>query len=1024
MKANPHNQSRALLALLAAILISATAGFAQERFGNFLGVVTDPTGAAMPDVTVTLTNKDKNRVLTTKTDANGAYFFRNVEPGHYRFAFERVGFSRFEVPEALVSVGQEIKIDAALQVGATEQTIQVTEAAPLIDTTTVLKATNINAEEFENLPKSRSFQSLAVLSPSVNAGTVEAGIQINGASGAENQYYVDGVTTTSLLNGSSRQNAAFEFVQEVQVKTGGIDAEFGGALGGVVSAITRSGGNEFHGEAHYYYFGNAISAGPVQRLLLLDPYTTGTDARYVQDHKYQNDTHEFGGSLGGYLLRNKLFFYSSYSPQIVRASRTYLFSNGDPSDSLSRSGTQQQLFNKVTFTPLNALRVNLSWLWTPYREAGGLLAYNGEGNYLLTSRQSIQVQKGMGWTQPQNNYSGQVDWTLTPTSILSVKGGRYWDNFRTWGIPAESPIQFQTDPVAAGYVLSGSLASGRQGFTTYPRQQVTSFDVAARTYVQADYSKFVGSFLGSHDIKVGGGTQKNVNKSNSGYPQNGYIDIFFDQPFRGQRGTYGYYTNTNFGTRGSIGANINNLYIQDHWRIHPRVSITLGLRTENETIPSFNPSVVKGIEFAFTQKLSPRVGVSWDVFGNGKLKGFASYNRLYGWVPWETARGTFGGDFYWRYYRSLDTLDVAQINGLNMIGRNLWTEGEYRDFRTPSPADPDLKPMTTDLSNLGVEYQIVPNTVLRVNWNRNHLVRTIEDMGALFNGNEVYALVNPGEGLGATMQSSSATPNFFPTPKPVRNYDALEASVTRRFSSNFFASASYVYSRLWGNYSGTANSDEIQTPTTGQSAGTLQQFGGSVFRTGVNANRAWDLDEVMFNSHGQYLYGRLPTDRPHVFKLFGNYSFKWGTQVGAFFLAESGTPVSTRVETVNGIPVIVNDRGDLGRTPVFSQTDLVVAHELKFGEVKRLRFEFNALNVFNQKTSRHTFEQVNRGAGTASGDFAFIDLSESNLFQGYDYKAMLNAIAATGQNPYDPRFGMGDLFNPGFSGRLLVKFIF
>jgi hypothetical protein len=342
----------------------------------------------------------------------------------------------------------------------------------------------------------------------------------------------------------------------------------------------------------------------------------------------------------------------------------------------------------------------------------------------------------------------------------------------------------------------------------------------------------------------------------------------------------------------------------------------------------------------------------------------------------------------------------------------------------PSPSDPDLKPMTTDLANLGFEYELIPNTVLRVNWNRNHLVRTIEDMGVLVDGDEVYTLVNPGEGLGAVMNSSGATPVGFSTPKAVRNYDALEAAVTRRFSKNFFASASYVYSRLWGNYSGTANSDEILTPTTGVTSGTSQQFTGSVARAGVNATRAWDLDETVFNSRGQYLYGRLATDRPHVFKLFGNYSFPWGTQLGGFFLAESGTPVSTKVETVNQIPVIVNSRGDLGRTPVFTQTDLVVAHEVKLGEVKRLRFEFNAINVFNQKTSRHVFDQLNRGAGTANGDWAFIDLHDVNLFQGYDYASMLKAIEATGVNPYDPRFGKGDLFNPGFQGRIGVKFIF
>src|SRR3954453_13895942 len=190
MKEHAHSELRIWIAVTVAFLICAGTGVAQERFGNFLGNVTDATGAAGPGANVTLTNKVKDRVLTTTTDANGAYVFRQVEPGHYRFAFEKTGFARFEVPEALLSVGQDLKVNASLQVGATGQTIQVTEAAPLIDTTTVLKATNINREEFENLPKTRSFQSLAVLSPSVNSGTIESGLQINGASGAENQYYV------------------------------------------------------------------------------------------------------------------------------------------------------------------------------------------------------------------------------------------------------------------------------------------------------------------------------------------------------------------------------------------------------------------------------------------------------------------------------------------------------------------------------------------------------------------------------------------------------------------------------------------------------------------------------------------------------------------------------------------------------------------------------------------------------------------------------------------------------------------
>src|SRR5689334_20125642 len=102
-----------------------------------------------------------------------------------------------------------------------------------------------------------------------------------------------------------------------------------------------------------------------------------------------------------------------------------------------------------------------------------------------------------------------------------------------------------------------------------------------------------------------------------GYPQNGYVFVYWNEKFRGQTGKYGYYSVTNVGTRGSIGANMTNLYVQDHWRIHPRVTLTLGLRTENERVPSFTPATAD-INFGMSQKLSPRLGVAWDVFGNGK----------------------------------------------------------------------------------------------------------------------------------------------------------------------------------------------------------------------------------------------------------------------------------------------------------------------------------------------------------------------------------------------------------------------
>ena len=191
-------------------------------------------------------------------------------------------------------------------------------ASPLVDNRSTLIAHNVSAEEFDRLPKGRSFQSIALTRPvgELRARS-KAAFQVNGASGAENGFTVDGITTNSLVNGQSRQNTVFEYLQEVQVKTSGISAEYGGALGGVISAVTKSGGNVFRGEGHYYFEGSALAVGPVKRLVL-DPTTEATGF-YVQDDENKNRQSEFGGSIGGPILKNRLFFYGAYSPRVENA---------------------------------------------------------------------------------------------------------------------------------------------------------------------------------------------------------------------------------------------------------------------------------------------------------------------------------------------------------------------------------------------------------------------------------------------------------------------------------------------------------------------------------------------------------------------------------------------------------------------------------------------------------------------------------------------------------------------------------
>ncbi|MEZ5400375.1 MAG: carboxypeptidase regulatory-like domain-containing protein [Bryobacteraceae bacterium] len=1017
-------------ALALTLLSLAVPAVAQERFGEINGTATDATGAVLPNAKVVLMNKGSQRSFETTTDAAGNYVARNLEPGHYSVRFELQGFTTQEIADVNLLLGRTLKVDGKMSVARTETAIEVTEAAPLIDTANTMVANNITAEEFNRLPKARSFQSLALNSTSVNSGEIEGGIQVNGASGSENNFTIDGISTNSLLNGQSRQDAVFEILQEVQVKTAGISAEYGGALGGVVSAITKSGGNSFHGDVHYYLFGNKLSAGPRKRLLLSPSDDTTTT--YYQDAKNKSDFHEIGYSLGGYFIKNRLYFFSAASPRIVRRTNDYLFSNGKEATSIDQKRTENMLFEKVSFDITKNLRGSVHWLWTPTSTTGTLPGYNGEcSNCTVSSLAANQVRRTQGYFAPQSNYGAQLDYVASPTTLLSVRAGRFWDNYKDTGLPDITPVNYSVSAVGVAGVPAA--LEQPQNYNNTPRISRSRWDIVTRTYVQADVSKFINAF-GTHDLRVGAGTQKNVNNVLQDYPTGGYINVFWDRSFRSNatgvtdRGPFGYYEYHQFGTAGSTGANITNLYVQDNWRIHPRLTLNLGLRAERERVPSFQRDVKEyAFDFGFGQKIAPRLGASFDLFGDGRVKIYGSWGLYYDWVKYELARGTFGGD-YWRVrYRSLDSPNVFDLNSNNLPGRDLWNAAvpdSFRNRRVPGfdTIDPDIKPMSTSLTNFGVEYQIAPQTVFRGSYVRNKLRRTIEDLGVLVNGDEVYFYANPGEGNATTTPVSGGSQPF-PTPKATRTYDAAEFMVTKRFGS-WFGSASYVYSRLYGNYAGLANTDEVRTGADGVGVFAIdQQSSGVIARPGGNANRAWDIDELLWDSHGNLNpEGRLGTDRPHVFKLYGSKAFKWSetqnSDIGLFFYGGSGTPLSTLVNTINGTQVFVNGRGDLGRTPFLSQTDLVLAHEVGVGEGKKLRFEFNAQNLFNQKTARSRWTQLNRARTSAE-----IDLSGVDLAQGYDFRSMINGTSE-GAKAFTPLFGKEDWFNPGFTGRFGVKFIF
>ncbi|MBI4164493.1 MAG: TonB-dependent receptor [Acidobacteria bacterium] len=641
---------RNLLVVMFTLLVTSLPVLGQERVGTIAGTVTDPTGAVIPEVKVTVRNIATNRTLTTNTVGDGTYRIPEIEPGRYSVSFEKSGFAKYELADAIVLVGKTLRVDAALTVGSLTQTIEVTEAPPVIDTASTMVAHNVTAEEFSRLPKPRNFDGIAIFSPSVSTGFVEGGYQINGASGAENNFYIDGVSTTSVLDGSLRQNAKFEHLAEVQVKTTGIEAEYGGALGGVVSGVTRSGGNQLHGSVFWYYYGSKLNVAPSKRIAsdLTTKYTLAPVWDYIYDTKPIRNNYDAGGTLGGPILKDKLFFFTSFAPTWQRRTVPYNFADG--SGSMDRKALFMSWFNKIDFNPTSRIRTNFTWLYTPTYLTGSLFAFEDMCQNCSTNTIADAASvAGNGFYQPEQSMTGTINVTLSPSAILSVKGGRYYLNYKETGNYPTTEYWYQTSSIGIPGI-DPSLEHAA-GYTTQPPSGHVLHDITTRTYVQADVSKYL-HLGGEHDLKFGIGTQKNVNNVlNSDFGAGGRVELYpgaTSITLLSQNlpvGQYGYYAVNDGGTIGSTGALITHLYVQDAWRIHPRLTINAGLRTERETIPSYRRDLKDyAFKFGFGDKIAPRIGASYDLFGNGKVKLSGFWGRFFDWTKYEVARGAFGAD--------------------------------------------------------------------------------------------------------------------------------------------------------------------------------------------------------------------------------------------------------------------------------------------------------------------------------------------------------------------------------------------
>ena len=546
---------------------------AQETQGGIQGTVKDASGGAVPNATIEISGPALFGTRKIQTDSAGAYRFSQLPPGDYTITASASGFATIKQPGIHVDVGRLPSIDVTLEVGAVTQTVEVSETAQIVDVTQSKVAVDVQKDVIDNVPKSRSFQSLITFAPGARMEPLQGGrndrgdsFQVDGASDAENVYMVDGVNMTDAQNGGVGKNFQTDWLQTVQIKSTGFEAEYGGAIGGVVNAVPKRGSNEWHGALVTYLqmnnlnandpcisgmtagyngpnftgptaanvnAGGTLAAATLQSCgLRLNPATSlntaarqdGTPEYYIPKKDGRNII-EPGYEISGPLISNRLWLYSSYIPQIDTIHRTINFTGVNAgARTLTSSFVQHNMYNRLDYGVTNALRAFASWNYAYGRQTGQLLLPDSAIPRQVNTQAGIDpntLRSDAGFVYPSAVYSFGADWTPTSKLVVIARYGYFFSNVEQRGVPSGIRYVYDVSVSAntkdlTGAAFPASTNFNGTGFSNIPSNLARIFDAFKRKGFNIDASYFAHG-LGTHTFKAGYFMQSQYNNVLNGY---------------------------------------------------------------------------------------------------------------------------------------------------------------------------------------------------------------------------------------------------------------------------------------------------------------------------------------------------------------------------------------------------------------------------------------------------------------------------------------------------------------------------
>ena len=977
-----NNLSKNFKRSLAAVAIAITFGSAlpvlaaSNTQGGLVGQAITQSGTAISQATITIKNKNTGLTRTAQSDSDGNYRFPLLPAGSYEVFASKSGIGESSLGTVRIVIGQNAKRD--LSVVSDTEVIQVTGSSMvMIDTSSAESVMLIDAETIERLPISRDLTSVALLAPGVNQGDSafegdSALASFAGSSVGENAYYINGLNTTNFRNGLGGSQVPFEFYEQFEVKNGGYGAEYGRSTGGVVTAITKSGGNESKYSFSAFFEPDSLSADKP------NVYNDTGELIQVNNHD-ESDEYDFNFSASGALIEDELFYYVLLNPS--KKESAY--------NSSALGGTSY--VTRETETLFWGL--NVDW-YINDNNIIELTAFSDERDTDLTTSNWDLVTETASNTAPSVENRGGLNVALKYTSIITddlqvsvLAGLNRYDRTDKSDFDADCP--WINDSRDGGITKMGCWATSNT---------ITADDERQAFRVDVDY------YLGDHSLRFGVDYESNTINNIEQYSGGGRYYRYYTA---GVGGAFGgdvaegdeYYRLLERTSTGSFDTVTSAIYIEDTWQATDDLVLTLGLR--NETFDNKN---IDGKSFIkVDNQLAPRLGASWDVNGDGESKLYAHYGHYYLPVAANTNLRMAGAELYTRRYFALDGLDsnslptndyFSAVTGTTVdhpdqIGdTTVYGNGEVADTR--SLVDANIAPMFQEELIVGYETMVSENWTVGLRATYRNLDTSLEDIAIDaglqryadensgvdldLGGFDYYVLTNPGADMSiyvdadgdGTPEQITLTAEQLGYPKAERQYAAVDFTFARAWDGVWMLAGSYTWSHSWGNTEGSVRSDNAQ-----DDAGLTTNFDQPGLTDGASGN--------------------LPNDRRHQVKVYGGYQVTENFLVGANFVWQSGRPQNafgyhptddfaqaygSESFYQNGV---LTPRGSVGNLSSYWNLDVNAKYltEINGADVT---FAVDIFNITNNDTVRQVYEIAD---SEDSGHFEGVGTHPADEYFGY-----------------------------------------